>query len=452
MTVFSIIRTFFHRTSSPRPLPAGGQQPQVPGSPPATVADHVPGRSPSPSDDRISSFAGTKGPAPQSLTAGSFELIGLDEIKEALGERWASLAARASELAEQGIRRRISDSDLLEVQGDTEFLVCFSKLSPDAATGRAKQIAREIKQELLAELPEFSSSLTVKQYVAEIDLATLAESTGSLADRLVFTLRGMRLEADRAILNYRRLLLKDFQLLFAPVWDPERAMVNLNRCVLDLSLGCTTLSQFQAIADPDQMVDTLADIDCLALTRAIEMLHRHGRGSNVATLLVPVGYQTLARSATRREYLKLLASIPEVYTPFVKLEITNVPARPNVDQLNSMLLAASTVSPSLTLQVNGNASFLPSLDPEPLWALSCNLSVGQLRNANLKTLGPQFWEFAKRNGLRTFAHNANTIGLALAAVESGFSYVSGTAVHLSQDVPRAPSRLQPLTFPKRVTG
>lgn len=205
-----------------------------------------------------------------SVVAGSFELVGLDEIKEALGARWPGLAARASELAEHGIRRRISDSDVLQVLSNTEFAICFANLTKEAAVERIKQISRELKQELFAELPEFSSSVTIRQYVAAIELKDLlAGDTGSLADRLVVTLRRMRVEADRAILNYRRLLLKDFQLLFAPLWDPERAMVNLNRCVLDLSLGCTSLSQFQAIADPDQMVDTLADMDCLADRKSV---------------------------------------------------------------------------------------------------------------------------------------------------------------------------------------
>ncbi|MFP9135806.1 hypothetical protein ACLI1C_01355 [Devosia sp. XGJD_8] len=270
-------------------------------------------RPPAPDDDRLEDLISRQGETSQSVVAGSFELVGLDEIKEALGARWPDLAARASDLAEQGIRRRLADRDILQVLSETEFSICFARLDRKAAVERAKQISREIKQEIFAELPEFSSSVTVKQYVAEIEIKNLAGDTGSLADRLVLTLRRMRLEADRAILNYRRLLLKDFQVLFAPLWDPERAIVDLNRCVLDLSLGCTTLSQFQAIADPDQMVDTLADMDCLALTRALEVLHRYGKASNVAAILVPVGYQTLARSSTRREYLKLLSSVPDVY-------------------------------------------------------------------------------------------------------------------------------------------
>ena len=206
MTVFSIIKTFFIKESSPphvlfEPVPTG---------PPG--ARKVPS-SPSHGDARLADLIDRQRASSQSVMAGSFELVGLDEVKEALGTRWADLAARASQVAEQGIRRRLSYSDVLRVLSDTEFSICFAKLDRKSAVERAKQISREIKQEIFTEFPEFSSSVTVKQYVAEIELKNLTGDTGSLADRLVLTLRRMRLEADRAILNYRRLLLKDFQVL-----------------------------------------------------------------------------------------------------------------------------------------------------------------------------------------------------------------------------------------------
>ncbi|QYO75503.1 hypothetical protein [Devosia salina] len=136
----------------------------------------------------------------------------------------------------------------------------------------------------------------------------------------------------------------------------------------------------------------------------------------------------------------------------MKLEVTGVPSRPDIDQLNDLLFTVGAMRPGLTLQVAGNAGYLATLDPTPLWGLSCNLSMEQLRDPTHLAVAPSFMEFAKSNNPRTMAHAANTIGLALAAVESGFTYVSGTAIHLSQDTPRAPSRLHPLTFPKRVSG
>lgn len=449
MTVFSLLKTLFQKAESPPSAPPEHRQAITPAEVHRVRRDWPPPPT-SDNDGRIADLIDQRSLSSRSVMAGSFELVGLDEIKESVGPRWAAMAARASKLAEQGIRKRISDSDVLQVLSDTEFSIFFAKLEREAAEERAKQISREIKQDLFVELPELSSSVTVKQYVGEIDLEKLAEATGKLADRLVLTLRRMRADADDAILNYRRLLLKEFQVLLAPAWDPERTIVGFNRCVLDLSRGCTTLSQFQAIADPDQMVDTLADMDCLALTRALEVLHRSGR-SSVAAVQVPVGYQTLAAYATRREYLRLLSSIPEVYLPFVKLEVTGVPSRADAAQLNELLYTIGNVCRDVTLQVNGSAEYLQMLDPAPLWGLSCNLSLGQTRDPTQRPVAPAFMAFAKSNGLRTVAHGANTIGLALAAIDDGFTYVSGTAIHLSQDTPRTSTRLYPLTFSKRTS-
>ncbi|MFN4210882.1 MAG: hypothetical protein ACK4G5_09955, partial [Devosia sp.] len=115
------------------------------------MAPPGPIRPPAPDDDRLEDLISQQGETSQSVVAGSFELVGLDEIKEALGARWPDLAARASDLAEQGIRRRLADRDILQVLSETEFSICFARLDRKAAVERAKQISREIKQEIFAE-------------------------------------------------------------------------------------------------------------------------------------------------------------------------------------------------------------------------------------------------------------------------------------------------------------
>jgi GGDEF domain-containing protein len=450
MTVFKYIKTLFNKEpSSLQPLA------ELPNSQLADANEIAPiptaTSAPLAPEDRLAELVDQRVDTSRTVVVGYFELLGLDEIKDTSGPSGPALAARAVEITENGIRQRISDRDVLQNISRTEFSVCFAEASREAAIERAKQISLAISQELNDEIPEATSIVTFKQYVTEIDLGKLAENKESLADSLILILHRMRDEADGAAANYRRQLLSSFQLLFAPLWDHERSVVDLNRCVLDLSLGCATLSQFRAIADPDQMADTLADMDCMALTRALETLHRYGKASNVAAVLVPVGYQTLVRRSNRREYLKLLASIPEPYAPFVQLEVTRVPQRPNIAQLNESIAAIADRRPRVTLQVHGNAAYIKELDPSPLWALSYHLPSEKLRGPGHRPIVPSFIEYAKNNNLRTMAHGANTIGLALAAVESGFNYVSGTAIHLAQDTPRATSRLHPLTFPKRLS-
>lgn len=102
MTVFSIIKTFFTKETSPPHFLAKPARAKPMG---ARVAPPGPIRPPAPDDDRLEDLISRQGETSQSVVAGSFELVGLDEIKEALGARWPDLAARASDLAEQGIRR-----------------------------------------------------------------------------------------------------------------------------------------------------------------------------------------------------------------------------------------------------------------------------------------------------------------------------------------------------------
>lgn len=95
MTVFSIIKTLFGKEAEPvqslanpaRAIPANARA-WVSGQPAPPVR--------SPHDGALADLIGLQDTSSQSLMAGSFELVGLDEIKQALGERWAGLAARAS--------------------------------------------------------------------------------------------------------------------------------------------------------------------------------------------------------------------------------------------------------------------------------------------------------------------------------------------------------------------
>jgi PAS domain S-box-containing protein len=83
--------------------------------------------------------------------AGKIRLIGLDEVKEALGSRWNAVAARALASAEHVIRRRCGPRDTYSRTPDGGFLICFGDSTEDEASFRAAMIAREIKTKLIGE-------------------------------------------------------------------------------------------------------------------------------------------------------------------------------------------------------------------------------------------------------------------------------------------------------------
>jgi PAS domain S-box-containing protein len=83
--------------------------------------------------------------------AGRIRLIGIDQVRAALGDRWPALASRAMATAEAVIRRRCGPQDSYERVDDTSFLVCFGMLDEPEASFRAAVIGREIRERLIGQ-------------------------------------------------------------------------------------------------------------------------------------------------------------------------------------------------------------------------------------------------------------------------------------------------------------
>lgn len=251
-------------------------------------------------------------------------------------------------------------------------------------------------------------------------------------------------EAEQATQASRRKLIRDFNVVYAPIWSSKDSTTGMNRCVLDLLPGCSSLSQFRAIADPDQMTHTLADLDLLVITRAVEAMHDlHRRGDSIS-LVAPISYQTLEFDNERGELLNLLLAIPFKYTDSLILEITAVPKKIDCDTVVSAFRKLAPFAPRLVIEVNGRSDLVGPQFAGLVWGASWNLYG--LDPSTLTSMGAVQEQIkrARTCGLETLAHGANTLGLAHAATEAGFDHVDGPAVQLYSTTPCAPIRLNPV--------
>lgn len=124
--------------------------------------------------------AASEAAAPAVRVAGKIKLIGLEDLKTALGERWPSVAARVMSSAEHVIRRRCGERDAWSRTADCGFLICFADATEDEASFRATAIAREIRTRLIG---EGESSATA--YVSAVaTTVTLPNEPGTAPDVL----------------------------------------------------------------------------------------------------------------------------------------------------------------------------------------------------------------------------------------------------------------------------
>jgi PAS domain S-box-containing protein len=108
--------------------------------------------------------------------AGKIKLIGIDEVKHALGSRWGAVAARAMASAEHVIRRRCAPCDTLSRTSDGGFLICFAGATEDEASFRAAALAREIRTRLVGD-GETETTATVSAVAAAVDVPNAARLT-----------------------------------------------------------------------------------------------------------------------------------------------------------------------------------------------------------------------------------------------------------------------------------
>lgn len=95
---------------------------------------------------------------PRVQVAGKLKLIGLDEVRTALGARWDAFAERILQSAEHVIQRRLGPRDTFSRTHDNAFLVCFADLSEQEASFQAAMIAREIRTKLIGQGEEPATS------------------------------------------------------------------------------------------------------------------------------------------------------------------------------------------------------------------------------------------------------------------------------------------------------
>jgi len=108
--------------------------------------------------------------APVSIhVAGKIRLIGLEDVRAALGARWPDVAARTMATAEHIVRRRCGPRDSWSRTGDSGFLICFGDATEDEAALRAASIAREMRSWLIGQ-GETASTAHVTAIAGTVEL------------------------------------------------------------------------------------------------------------------------------------------------------------------------------------------------------------------------------------------------------------------------------------------
>jgi hypothetical protein len=103
-------------------------------------------------------------------------MIGLDEVRAVLGDRWEKLASRVYGIADRILNARLSKEDVFRRDAAGNYIICFARLCDEQAWFKAKAIGQEIRETLVGD--EADDSFAEFQ----LDVATRERLSGVKAE------------------------------------------------------------------------------------------------------------------------------------------------------------------------------------------------------------------------------------------------------------------------------
>ncbi len=277
------------------------------------------------------------------IATGNIQILGLDGLRESLGERWPDVEQKVLRIVRLLLRRRIVPPDLAVPMGNYQWLLVFPKRPAGSAKSFVDTLIQELRRMFLG-VPEAAALEVVGTAGSLADVAAahplptpaeqretpvspapapVDEAEPAMPQGAGATGHGL---ADPTGFDLPDLPSDVIEFRFMPIWDVQTGFITSNICQAilfdtggDLLLGIDTL-------EDREDYEALAVLDRNALTTAVKALHATVVAGAPIEMTVPVHYGPINVTHHRIRYLELLHQIPIRLRRWVVLQLSEVPA------------------------------------------------------------------------------------------------------------------------------
>lgn len=285
------------------------------------------------------------------VVAGKVQLVGLAEVRAALGERWPAVAERSFQAAENILRKHLSAIDVFSRTADDGFLVCFSELDETEAQFKARTIAAEIREKLIGDFPE----------MAETDVTGFAttiavDDDDMMPENAIVNALEARLTRERKRLEDAAIKAMRAKLTTAEVWfqtvrtdTNQAAPIVLTRLPADIDEAQSTLL---ALGRSEYVPQT----ELLLLTGAAERVLAELKQDRTDLILTPVRLATLTHRRDAEHWLQVARTLGGPGKKRLVVEIRELGRDTARARLTDVTMMVSSLFRAIAFE-------LPTIDP-----------------------------------------------------------------------------------------
>ncbi|MDQ2101458.1 nucleotidyl cyclase domain-containing protein [Azospirillum isscasi] len=385
----------------------------------------------------------------RAVTAGSVHLIGLEEIREELGERWSSVKERVHVYTERLLKKVLSPRDVWFRYGEDHYIIVFAQADRKSAQLLCSKVVESLHQALLGHAD--TRRITVKTAVVDIG-GGVALDTARLADLLQDAAHGpegaavfpppadapipapaaearrpprTEMPADTITPQLRP------KVLFRPVFDVKHKVVSTYCCRTDADTA-RTLNCMDAFAPERE--EAVFDLDMETLSLAVSTYNELYANKFRYAQTIPVHFGTLASSRRRREYIQACRMIPRVLMPFLAFELDGLPAGVPYGRLAEIVAMLRPFARAAMVILHDDAGDLSVYATAGIKGVGLRLD-GREEETRILERVQTFCPGPRKFGMFAYVDGVRSSVELEAAEAAGAAYLSGPVVGEDSEVP-----------------
>jgi PAS domain S-box-containing protein len=299
------------------------------------------------------------------LVAGKLQLVGLQEIREAMGEKWQATAERAFATAERIIQRHIRPGDIFRRSADDGYLVLFSNLSETEAQFKARAIADEIREKLTGEISGLTDTA-----VSAITGKVAVDAASAKSEETIIEAIERHLKAERAQVEARSIAKMESGLRM------EKAITTATTNHLGKASPITFVRLPAAL---QEATDSLAALGDKRYGLEAEIFMLAGAGERVLAsisqnaselIVVPVRLSTLTRHKDSEAWLSVARALGDACKRQIVVEVRGMPRDIAQSRITDLVMRLSSMFKSVAFEVPVVDPAFIAMIPPPVRLLS----------------------------------------------------------------------------------
>lgn len=283
--------------------------------------------------------------APGAMLAGNVQLIGLEKVREALGDEWARLKTTIHIALENLLASQLRPHDRYIRVGEDSFLIIFAEDDEVFVSQAVAQIVGKMRKLLLGAALHENGGVDIRSIIGRLtqdgeggarfepletsdDLLSSAEATDS--EKMIPAFAQQNKRGD--IPKLRKVVERKsaaYETVYAPVWDAFHEVLS-TYAVVPIAYGrnrnVAPLIGHDVL--PASATDVeIAELDIKHLQIMLEMIGELYENEFAVFLVASVHFKTLSNGGLRERYLALCRQIPDFLRKYIGIQIVGVPSQ-----------------------------------------------------------------------------------------------------------------------------